>query len=33
MARTSCMIGILPTLMLEHLQGSDWMSPSTRYRR
>ncbi len=24
-------IGILPTLMLEHLQGSNWMSPSARY--
>ncbi|MBL8928973.1 MAG: glutamate--cysteine ligase [Kineosporiaceae bacterium] len=25
------MIGILPTLMVEHLQGSAWMSPSARY--
>ncbi len=25
------MVGILPTLMMEHLQGNDWMSPSARY--
>lgn len=25
------MVGILPTLMPEHLQGESWMSPNTRY--
>ncbi len=25
------MVGILPTLMLDHLQDSNWMSPSARY--
>ncbi|MFN8081667.1 MAG: glutamate--cysteine ligase [Kineosporiaceae bacterium] len=25
------MVGILPTLMVEHLQGDAWMSPSARY--
>jgi hypothetical protein len=25
------MVGILPTLMAAHLEGPDWMSPSTRY--
>jgi gamma-glutamyl:cysteine ligase YbdK (ATP-grasp superfamily) len=25
------MVGILPTLMPEHVAGTDWMSPSTRY--